>query len=165
MPWLSVNQTRLLGLRAVPPPVLALDVHAVEFPAIPGQRILAHSLSLSFAVVSKKKLERPRKAFGPRTFTVGSTFLDHNQQMALVGSCAVDDFFEGAYILDDLLILICLSALSGADRQEHLLWPVPQGLATAQNSTLGEVQRWALQKQPAKDSRPGDHRIERDQGP
>src|SRR6516164_1579557 len=137
---------------------------AVELPALLGRRGLSQSPGLSLAVVPKQKLERPREAFGPRTFAVGSSFLDHNQQTPLVRSCPADDFFEGAYIFHDLLILIFLSALSGANRQEYLLRPAPQGLAAAQDSALGDIERWAFQKQPAKDSRPRHHRIEGDQG-
>ena len=36
MPWLRVNQTRLLGLREVPTPLLALEVHLGEMPGPSG---------------------------------------------------------------------------------------------------------------------------------
>jgi hypothetical protein len=36
IPWLSVNQTRLLSLRAVPTPVLALEVQRTGIPGPPG---------------------------------------------------------------------------------------------------------------------------------
>jgi hypothetical protein len=36
MPWLKVNQTRLLLPRAVPTPVLALDVQRAGIPGPPG---------------------------------------------------------------------------------------------------------------------------------
>jgi hypothetical protein len=36
MPWLKVNQTRLSGERAVPTPLLALEVHRAELPGQPG---------------------------------------------------------------------------------------------------------------------------------
>src|SRR6185312_367291 len=39
MPWLMVNQTRLLALAAVPTPLLALDVHRGEIPGAPGGTI------------------------------------------------------------------------------------------------------------------------------
>jgi hypothetical protein len=38
IPWLSVNQTWLLLLRAVPTPVLALEVQRAEIPGAPGAK-------------------------------------------------------------------------------------------------------------------------------
>src|SRR5580704_16319514 len=36
MPWLMVNQTRLVSASAVPTPLLALDVHRDRIPGDPG---------------------------------------------------------------------------------------------------------------------------------
>lgn len=36
MPWLMVNQIRLLRVKAVPAPVLALEVQRAEIPGQPG---------------------------------------------------------------------------------------------------------------------------------
>jgi hypothetical protein len=39
MPWLSVNQTRLSRLTAVPMPLFALDVQRAGIPGQPGAKI------------------------------------------------------------------------------------------------------------------------------
>ncbi len=47
MPWLSVNHTRLCRLRAVPTPLLALEVQRAEIPGQPGAKRSAEPLLTS----------------------------------------------------------------------------------------------------------------------
>jgi hypothetical protein len=48
MPWLSVNQTRLVWLRAVPTPVFALEV---QRGGIPGQPVARDTLSINHLLI------------------------------------------------------------------------------------------------------------------
>ena len=48
MPWLSVNQTRLSGLSAVPTPVLALEVQRPGCRASPALRVGQPSVRLPY---------------------------------------------------------------------------------------------------------------------
>jgi hypothetical protein len=48
MPWLSVNQTRLDGLSAVPTPDFALEVQRGGMPGFPGGLLELESLIVFF---------------------------------------------------------------------------------------------------------------------
>ena len=51
MPWLSVNQTRLAKLNAVPTPLLALEVQRGVIPGQPGADCVSVSVAVSVSAI------------------------------------------------------------------------------------------------------------------
>src|SRR5580700_4126568 len=67
MPWLSVNQTLLTRLSAVPTPTLALEVHLPGIPGHPGACVAASTMGLLSRVIAGAPfdLQASRRSFPP----------------------------------------------------------------------------------------------------